>query len=222
MKKVWVWDAWVRLFHWLLVIALTVSFYTMKTGGYPLLFPVDWHARAGYSVLGLMLFRWLWGVFGSRHARFFTFLRSPRTLWDYARQFLHGKEALYAGHNPLGGWMVLLMLVSLTLQAGSGLFLHDDILFEAPLYGSVGSQTTRNLAIFHNYNGNFLLILILLHIAAVGIHRLKGERLVGAMFHGRKRLAFEPVDGPGSHAVNWRALVCGALALGVVVWLWNS
>ncbi len=216
------WDVWVRIFHWVLVLALIVSFYTMKTEGYPLMFPVDWHARAGYIVLGLLLFRWSWGVFGSRHARFYSFLRSPSTSWHYMAQFLRGRAASYAGHNPLGGWMVLIMLLSLTLQAGSGLFLHDDILFEAPLHGSVSDATTKLLTTIHHYNGNSLLILIGLHIAAVVVHRLKGEKLVGAMFNGHKELTSEPADGPGSRAVQWRAAVMLVLAAGLIIWLWNG
>ncbi len=216
------WDIWVRIFHWVLVLALIVSFYTMKTEGYPLMFPVDWHARAGYLVLGLLLFRWLWGLFGSRHARLYSFLRSPLSSFHYMVQFLRGSAASYAGHNPLGGWMVLIMLLSLTLQAGSGLFLHDDILFEAPLYGSVSDATTKLLMTIHHYNGNVLLILIGLHIAAVVVHRIKGEKLVGAMFNGHKQLASEPVDGPGTRAVQWRAMVGLVLAATLVIWLWNS
>lgn len=222
MHRVWVWDIWVRLFHWVLVLTLIVSFYTMKTEGYPLMFPVDWHARAGYTVLGLLLFRWLWGLFGSRHACFYNFLRSPPTSWRYLGQFLRGRAPSYAGHNPLGGWMVLVMLVSLTLQAGSGLFLHDDILFEAPLYGSVDDATTKMLTTIHNYNGNFLLVLIGLHLMAVIVHHVKGEKLVGAMFNGRKLLASEPIDGPGTRAVQWRAVIMLVLAALLVTWLWNS
>ncbi len=216
------WDIWVRIFHWALVLVLIVSFYTMKTEGYPLMFPVDWHARAGYTVLGLLLFRWLWGFFGSRHARFLNFLRSPFESGRYLWLFLRGRAPSYAGHNPLGGWMMLIMLLSLTLQAGSGLFLHDDILFEAPLYGSVSDGTTKLLTTIHNYNGNFLLILVGLHIAAVVVHRLKGEKLVGAMFNGHKRLVSAPVDGPGTRAVQWRAVVMLVLAVGLMTWLWNS
>ncbi|WP_048307341.1 cytochrome b/b6 domain-containing protein [Halomonas sp. PR-M31] len=222
MQRIWVWDVWVRIFHWVLVLALIVSFYTMKTEGYPLMFPVDWHARAGYTVLGLLLFRWLWGLFGSRHARFLNFLRSPLESWRYLWLFLRNRAPSYAGHNPLGGWTVMIMMLSLTLQAGSGLFLHDDILFEAPLYGSVSDATTKLLTTLHHYNGNFLLGLIGLHIVAVVVHRIKGEKLVGAMFTGRKHLISEPVDGPGSNAVQWRAAVMLVLAAALVTWLWTS
>ncbi|MFD2189983.1 cytochrome b/b6 domain-containing protein [Pistricoccus aurantiacus] len=226
MKRVMVWDPWVRLFHWILVGAMAVSFYTMKTEGYPLLFPIDWHARAGYVVLGLILFRWCWGLIGSRHARFTSFLRGPRQLWSYGKRFITGGLPEYAGHNPLGGWVVLVMLLSLTLQGVSGLFLHDDILFEAPLYGTVGKSTTGNLATLHVYNGNFLLILVGLHLVALVVHRIKGERLVGAMFTGRKRFEGEPVDGGGEIVKLmtglWLALIPLALATVLVVWLWNS
>jgi cytochrome b len=168
-----------------------------------------------------MLFRLLWGLWGSRHARFASFLRSPATVFRYAGKLARGTEPAYAGHNPLGGWAAALMLISLVLQAGSGLFLHDDILFEAPFYGSVSDDTTRTLTALHHYNGNFLLGLIALHLVALIVHRVLGERLVGPMFTGSKTLESAPPDGPGTTAIVWRALLAAMLAAIVVVWLWR-
>ncbi len=100
MTRLLVWDIPVRLFHWSLVALVGLSFYTMKTEGVPFVFPVEIHARAGYLLLGLLLFRWLWGLLGSPHARFASFLRSPGSMINYGRRLLGGRPPAFAGHNP--------------------------------------------------------------------------------------------------------------------------
>ena len=228
MRRLKVWDIPMRLFHWGLVVTVGLSFYTMKTDGAPFIFPVDIHARAGYVLLGLLLFRWLWGVVGSYHARFSGFLYPPASMFDYARRLLRGRPPVFAGHNPLGGIMVVVLLLSLTFQAVSGLFLTDDIFFSAPLHGLVDRSTARTLAGLHHLNANLLLLLIAGHLLALVVHRLKGERLVKAMFTGRKELAGEPEDEPiGGGPVRriaspWLALVVIVIAALPVLWLWNA
>lgn len=227
MPRLQVWDMPVRLFHWTLVGAVGLSFYTMKTDGAPFIFPTDIHARAGYVVLGLLLFRWLWGLVGSFHARFTHFLRSPLTMTVYARRLLTGRPPAYAGHNPLGGFMVVVMLVSLSFQAGSGLFMTDDIFFSGPLHGLVDSDTARTLKSLHHLNANLLIVLIAAHLLALVVHRLKGERLVGAMLTGRKVLHDAPEDEPSEAPVRrgarlWLSLVVLAVAALPVLWLWNA
>ncbi|GAB2711634.1 MULTISPECIES: cytochrome b/b6 domain-containing protein [Halomonas] len=214
MQRIRVWDVYVRLFHWALVISVLVSFYTMKTAGEPFLFPAAVHAKAGYVTLGLLTFRWLWGFFGSFFARFTTFLRSPRISLGYAWSLLKRRPKPYAGHNPIGGWMVLVMLLSLTFQGASGLFLSDDIFFEAPLYGALGADISKTLLTLHRYNSTLLLVLIGLHIGAIVFHRLLGERLVGAMFTGNKRLPGPPMDAdPSASPLTPRPLWLGLLAI---------
>ncbi|MGM0637731.1 MAG: cytochrome b/b6 domain-containing protein [Pseudomonadota bacterium] len=228
MRRLKVWDIPVRLFHWGLVGGVGLSFYTMKTDGAPFIFPVDIHARTGYVLLGLLLFRWLWGLVGSQHARFRSFLYSPVSMTNYARRMLRGRPPAFAGHNPLGGIMVVVMLLSLTFQAISGLFLTDDIFFNAPLHGLVDRSTARTLAGLHHLNANFLVLLIAGHLLALVVHRLKGERLVGAMFTGRKTLSGEPEDIPATGnsprhiATPWLALLVIIMAALPVLWLWNA
>ena len=111
MTRLRVWDLPVRLIHWGVVAAVGLAFYTMKTDGAPFVFPMDIHARAGYVLLGLLLFRWVWGLVGSFHARFESFLRSPATQVGYAHRLITGRPPAYAGHNPLGGLMVMVMLL---------------------------------------------------------------------------------------------------------------
>ncbi|EWG99153.1 cytochrome b/b6 domain-containing protein [Halomonas sp. BC04] len=222
-----VWDLPIRLFHWGLVGGVGLAFYTMKLGGAPFLFPVQVHAKAGYVVLGLLLFRWLWGLVGSPHARFRNFLHGPATMLAYARHLLKGPPPVYAGHNPMGGAMVLIMLVSLTFQATSGLFLTDDIFFRAPLYGLFGRDVSRELQTLHHLNADLLMVLIAVHLLALIVHRLKGESLVVAMFTGRKRLPKEPEDASVGTAGRgrpnrWLLLAAMALAAVPVIWLWNA
>lgn len=219
-----VWDGPVRLFHWALVGSVALAFYTVKTDAAPFHFPIEVHARAGYVLVGLLLFRWLWGLVGTPHARFADFLYPSATLLDYLRRLLRGRPPVYTGHNPLGGLMVLLMLLSLSLQALSGLFLSDDIFFEAPLHGLVERDTARTLARLHHLNANLLLGLIAAHLLALLVHRLQGERLVGAMITGRKPSAGEPDgrSGLSGHAYRWRALGVGLLVLLPVLWLWRA
>lgn len=219
-----VWDGWVRVFHWGLVAAVLVSFYTTKTSGLPFLFPIDVHAQSGYLVLGLLVFRWLWGMVGSVYARFSTFLYPVDDTIAYSKSLLKRQAPAYASHNPLGGWMVLILLLSLTFQAISGLFLSDDIFFQGPLYGSFGQDVSSQLRTLHQLNSDLLLILIGLHLAGVVVHRLLGEPLLAAMLIGTKRFRQPPADTHSeplnTGILKWRALGVILIAAGVVVWLW--
>lgn len=222
MQTVHVWDVLVRIFHWGLVVAVVLAFYTMKTEGAPFLFPIEIHAKAGYVVLGLLTFRWLWAFMGSHYARFGEFLTSPLTSARYARQLIKRKPTPYAGHNPLGGWAVLVLMLSLTFQAVSGLFLSDDIFFSAPLYGSLGNPFSDVLASWHSLNAQFLLILIGLHLFANLVHAVLGEKLVKAMFTGVKTFAHTPVDAlnAGSKLPVFSAVVAVLAGVGVSAFFW--
>ncbi|MEA2117502.1 cytochrome b/b6 domain-containing protein [Halovibrio sp. HP20-50] len=219
-----VWDGWVRVFHWGLVAAVLVSFYTTKTSGLPFLFPIEAHAQAGYLVLGLLVFRWLWGVLGSVYARFSTFIYPVDDTIAYSKTLLKRQANAYASHNPLGGWMVLILLLSLTFQAISGLFLSDDIFFQGPLYGLLGQNISSQLRSLHQLNSDLLLILVGLHLVGVVVHRLLGEPLLTAMLIGTKRFRQQPVDTLReplkASTLHLRALGILLIAVGVVLWLW--
>lgn len=189
-----IWGLAIRLFHVLLILAIVGLWYTVEIGT-GLDFPMVWHGRLGYCVLGLVVFRGVWGIIGIGHARFANFLVSPRATWRYATAFMTRQAPRYAGHNPLGGWMSVLLLCVLFIQGVSGLFTSDDILFEGPLYGAVSSPVADFLAWLHHHNITLLWWLIGFHVAAVGLHAWRGEWLFAAMIHGRKTFdGKEPVE----------------------------
>ena len=100
-----VWDRWIRLFHWGLVLTILFSFYTTKTSAAPFLFPIEVHAQAGYLVIGLLIFRWLWGVLGSVYARFRTFLYPPTKAMTYSKALIKRKPSVYASITRwVDGW----------------------------------------------------------------------------------------------------------------------
>ncbi|CAM3970894.1 cytochrome b/b6 domain-containing protein [Vreelandella rituensis] len=228
MQRFFVWDIPVRVFHWGMVICVILSFYTMKTAGAPFLFPVETHAKAGYILLGLLFFRWVWGVVGSFHARFATFIQSPASIWRYSVSVIKGRSKPFIGHNPLGGIMVMAMLLSLTFQGVSGLFLSDDIFFQGPLYGLFGRDVSRELGSLHYWNSQLLIGLIVLHLTALVIHRLLGERLVMPMITGRKSVKEAPCDaidqrqpGQKQNGNRWLAVTVMIIAAGLSYWLWT-
>ncbi len=190
-EQVKVWDLPVRLFHWLLVGLLALSWYTGETGG---LDEMTWHMWSGSAVLALVLFRIGWGVVGSTTARFGHFVHGPSEAARDAASLLRRRPPAHVGHPPLGGWMVVLMLACLLVQAGTGLFANDDIFTEGPLTGWVSKETSDWLTTIHKWNFELLLVLAGVHLAAVMYYVLVlRTNLVKAMFTGRKQLpAGEP------------------------------
>jgi cytochrome b len=211
--RVKVWDLPVRLFHWLLVAAFALSWYSGEQG----LEWVDIHIWSGYTIITLVGFRILWGLAGSETARFTDFLRGPRRVLAYLRGWLRGEEHAL-GHNPAGGWMVLVMLVLLLGQGITGLFATDDIFFDGPLGGWVSGDTQSWLTGWHKTLFDILLGLIALHIVAVVLYRLvRREDLVRPMVTGYKQeVARQPVMAPLLRAAVLLALVAGSLALAVL------
>lgn len=211
-NKAFVWDLPLRLFHWLLVILVTVSWVSVEIGGNAM----QIHMLCGYSILTLVLFRILWGFFGSTHARFSSFVRGPRAAIDYLRALRRNEAARHLGHNPAGAWSVVLMLALLLVQAVTGLFSNDDIATEGPLAKFVSKALSDRITSIHHLNVDLLYALIALHLAAVAFYYFyKRENLVRPMLTGYKDAA------PGGEASSDRgkawlaALLLGACAGGV-------
>jgi cytochrome b len=219
LEPVRVWDWPVRTVHWLLVLLVVTSWVTSQIGGNAM----TYHMWSGYTILTLVLFRIVWGFVGSRHARFANFLKGPAEVMRYATG--RSGSAPVLGHNPLGGWSVALMLLSLTVQAGTGLFANDEILTEGPLASHVSTETSNLLTAVHHYNFYVLAVLIALHIAAILYYLLvKRENLIAAMFTGRKYvqgLVTAPASIAGSaRAVTVLVIVAAAVAA-LVNWGWG-
>lgn len=206
-----VWDLPTRLFHWLLVILIAFQY---ATGKFHWL-DMDWHMRFGFATLALLLFRVLWGFAGSQTSRFSDFVRGPRAAWRYLKAQLSTNPQNTVGHNPLGGWSVLALLACLFVQAFSGLFSSDDIITEGPLAAHVSSATVKLMTRVHQWNETVLLVLIVLHIAAVLAYLLFARvDFIRPMISGRKSMA-QTVSL--RFAPWWRALLLLGVAIAAVV-----
>lgn len=174
-----VWDLPTRAFHWLLVVCIAGAVVCVNIGGNAM----QWHAYFGYSALTLITFRLLWGIVGSLHSRFTSFIPSPSRLIAY----LKGEVGGGIGHNPLGSLSVLALLAVVGIQAITGLFTDDDIAFQGPLAKYVSGSTVSLLSSIHALNSNILFGLIGLHVLAIGYYQfIKRERIVMPMIHGDK------------------------------------
>jgi cytochrome b len=209
-----VWDLPTRLFHWAIVLLVGFSWLSARQDW------MDWHLRSGYTILTLLLFRLLWGLFGSQTARFTRFLAGPRAVLRHLVHLPRREIDREIGHNPAGGWMVALMLVLLSVQAGTGLFSNDDILTEGPLAELAGKDTSDWLSHIHALNFKLIEIVVALHILAVLAYAvLKRQDLVRPMLTGRKRL---PATLPAPR-LRHPLLALGLLgiAVGVVAYVVN-
>jgi cytochrome b len=183
-----VWDIFVRCFHWSLVALFTFSVISAKLGGNW----IEWHVKSGYAILALVLFRVVWGFVGGEYARYGSFLAGPVRGVRFALSLLGKGTQHVAGHNPVGGWMVIVLLLLLALQASLGLFSNDEIATTGPLARYVSDDTSISAMTWHRRIGDMLLILVGIHIAAVLFHVfVKKEGLIRAMFSGKKELPVE-------------------------------
>ncbi|NKB37703.1 MAG: cytochrome B [Gammaproteobacteria bacterium] len=183
-KSYLIWDIPTRLFHWLLVCLVVFSWYSIEIEE-----NLDWHFISGYCVLSLLLFRCLWGMIGTRHARFKNFLFKPATIISYALTLRVKNSQIYAGHNPLGGVSVIAMLVILLLQTITGLFASDGDFYFGPLSDYVSTRTSDVLTEIHHFNTNIIYALIILHLLAIAFYTFyKKQKLLSAMFNGKKTL----------------------------------
>ena len=179
-----VWDLPTRLFHWIIVLAIAGSWWTGEED------LSERHALIGYFILSLLLFRFAWGFIGSETARFSSFMRGPGAALEHLRHLvMPGKLPRSVGHNALGGYAAFALLLSLTVQVATGLFLYDDELFWAPLNGWVSEDMAETLGDIHELNFNILLGLIGLHVSAILFYGfVKGLDLVRPMLSGRADL----------------------------------
>lgn len=204
-NQIRVWDPLVRIFHWGLVVAFSVAYLSGDEEN-------SVHIYSGYIVLGLITFRVLWGLIGTRYARFSNFVYSPNTVVQYLKDLLTRKPERYIGHNPAGGAMVIAMLLCLFVVSVSGLKVYAIEEGLGPLAGEIPALTVISPARadddehgeyenghdedeeaeefweeIHEVSSNLMLFLIFLHITGVIVSgRLHHENLVKAMLTGKK------------------------------------
>lgn len=181
-----VWDPVVRLFHWTLVPAFFLAYFTEED-------LLTLHVWAGYVVFGLIVFRLAWGFTGTNTARFSNFVFKPRVVLNYLKDTLKLKAPRYVGHNPAGGAMIILLLISLLATSLTGVAVYGTEESAGPLAGwlaGAGEYRSEQLEELHEFFANFTLLLVIIHVAGVVaesvIHR---DNLVRAMFTGYKRRA---------------------------------
>ena len=195
-RRILVWDAPVRVFHWLMVLSFAGAWLTAESERWRLV-----HVTLGYTMAGLVAFRIVWGLVGTQHARFSAFVRGPRAVADYLGSVWHRRPQHHAGHNPAGAVAIVALLALTLVVAATGWSVYND----------VAGHWMEEL---HEAAANTMLALVIAHVAAVVLSSvLHGENLVRAMVTGRKTGA--PAEGVQR---AWRGLA--ALVLSSVLAFW--
>ena len=212
-----VWDLPVRLVHWSFVALIPALWWTAENERFQL------HGTLGLVMLALVVFRILWGIFGSTTARFSGFVRGPGAIRRYLAGLRSGIAAPIVGHNPLGALSVMALLGLLAIQVGLGVFAQDSGAdFFGPLNSLVGWDTAKALSEAHGFVFNLILAMIALHLAAILYYRVvKKDDLVRPMLTGRR--AFPAGIAAPRLAPLWQAVLLAALAAAFTVWVsWGA
>jgi len=215
-RRVRVWDLPTRLFHWSLVACVMGLMATGYVGGAAM----QWHARLGYAVLALLLFRLAWGFIGGRWSRFATFLYSPASVIAYLRG--RGDPARQAGHNPAGAFSVFAMLAVLLAQVGTGLVSDDEISFSGPLSRFVAASQSLSATWYHKEVGQWTIVaLVLLHMAAIAWYLVRRKNnLIRPMIDGDKTMAVAGQVTASRDDARSRLLAAAVFAVCVVAVVW--
>jgi cytochrome b len=182
-RVVVVWDLPTRAFHWLTVALVAAAYATWRCNW------MDWHARVGEALLGLLLFRLAWGVVGSDTARFARFLASPAAAGRHLARLFQREPDDEIGHNPAGGWMVLLLLALLLGQALTGIVVNNDVANAGPFTDIMPATVANVVTDLHGLLSDALLAAVALHVVAIALYAAaKGHNLLRPMLTGRKFL----------------------------------
>ncbi len=193
-----VWDLPVRMFHWLAVLCFAGAWLTSESERWQRV-----HVTLGYTLAGLVAFRVVWGLVGTRHARFASFLRGPKAVMGYLRSLVGPKPEQHSGHNPAGALAVIALLALAAGVTASGWAVYNDL----------GPQLLEEL---HEALASGMLVLVCFHVLAVVLSSLlHHENLVQAMVSGHKP---NVPAGEGIHRA-WRPL--GLLLLVAVLGFWG-
>ena len=197
-RPVLVWDAPVRLFHWLVVVLVISAYVTLKLNW------IDWHIRVGEALLALVVFRLLWGWFGSETARFRSFVASPMAAWRHLRHLFRREPDLQVGHNAAGGWMVMLLIGLLLLETLSGLYINNDVADEGPLSELVPAWLANAISTLHALVWDVLVAAVTLHVVVILLYALvKRHNLLRPMLTGYKDLP-SSIAAPRQRPACWR------------------
>ena len=182
-ERIKVWDPAVRLFHWTLVAGFFVAYLSEDDF-------LTLHVWAGYTIVGLLVFRVIWGVIGPRYARFSNFVFAPSVVLRYLKDILLLRARRYVGHNPAAGAMIVGLLVSLVITTATGLVLYGAAENAGPLaawLGYLGEEGGEVFEEVHKFFANFTLFLVFVHVAGVLLESLiHRENLVRGMIDGLK------------------------------------
>jgi cytochrome b len=215
-RTVLVWDAPTRLFHWLTAALVAAAYATWRLNW------MTWHAWTGEGLLALLLFRIAWGFLGGETARFSRFVVSPRVAVEHLKHALVREPDRQVGHNPAGGWMVLLLLALLFAEALTGIYINNDIADVGPLTDLVPARIAGAIDASHAVVWDALLAAVVLHVAAIAFYAAaKGQNLFRPMITGRKILpATTPAPSHESPARAASLFVCAAAAATAIArWL---
>ncbi|MBB4314743.1 cytochrome b/b6 domain-containing protein [Roseospira marina] len=211
-RSVIIWDIPTRAFHWALAIALGVAWWSGEEGQFTV------HFIAGHVVIGLIVFRLIWGVIGSETARFAQFVRGPGAVVRYLAQMFRPAPDKALGHNPAGAIMVILLLLAVTVQAVSGLFASENTyaFVSGPLRSFVSADLSETITGLHKgVIFNTLLTLAGVHILAAFFYLIvKRENLIRPMVLGRKTLPAHSTAQAPRLARPWLGWLVALVAAG--------
>ncbi len=211
VRKIRVWDAPTRLFHWLTAALIVATYVTWRAN------LMYWHGLAGEAVLALVVFRLLWGFLGSDTARFSRFLAAPHEAVRHLARLLRRESDRQAGHNPAGGYMVLILLVLLLGETLSGLYIANDVADAGPLTVLTPAAVANAISALHWVFWDALLAAVTLHVLAIAVYAAaKGHNLLGPMITGSKRLPVSTPQPQMASAVR-AAFLFGLSALAVAL-----
>jgi cytochrome b len=213
-KQHLIWDLPLRIFHWGMIIIIGCLWVTSDQD----LGLIELHIKFGYTALGFLIFRIIWGIVGTKHSQFKNFIPSFTTLKQYIIDSRLGKIKHYVGHNPIGSLMVILMLLLMLGQATSGLFISDDVFSAGPYNGVFSEQVEKIFKTIHTNAFDLLMVAALFHIIAVIYYeKVKKQALIKAMINGKKQ---------GEHIANGetishsKLILAGVIILGVVIFVY--
>ncbi|MDD5267743.1 MAG: cytochrome b/b6 domain-containing protein [Methylococcales bacterium] len=199
-QRILVWDLPTRICHWMLALSFAGAFVTCESERL-----CNIHMLCGYTVLGLILFRLVWGFVGTRYARFSEFVRSPAFVIRYLAQLFRGRAKYPPGHNPAGAVVILLLLLLGIASSVSGWAVYEEI----------GGDWLEEL---HDYASYSMLAMVFVHIAGVLVTSyLHGENLIGAMITGRKRGNANQAISGNKSAI---AMLLLTVLIGCLFWAW--